>query len=775
MEDEYNTMALDDTVALESPIADMNTEVLSVCESAQNSGDRIEDNYCHEEVVLDSDDEGDDRHEAVDLVNRCFPRNGIISRRGEICLRKRQKVGLGYFRRLDKKVRKHVFLYSDSRLREHLGVMDRVLSTSPDQNTGKEANYGCERAQLNYEESPEVASESHSKALSFVDHFLSVSDLGSCKNIETGTTKRMTSPPSLRSRGSQCLARRVSLARDAGKSTPFDWTGNHIEKDEDSVFGFGGEKSEHLCSIQESDNVNLSGNLFSINLLDANSLKSNEIDKLGSNSGNFTSRENLCLTPEALDIGLDTQIAAEAMEELLHAAPPMFDPCITHQNSESTLLDSSCTVNEKAKQKNVANFEEAFVSWSRKEKRSRCMKISTVHDKNAFRFAAKRAENQIGSFARLPVNKKPMAVKVLENSRNSRNSFDDDVCKIGVRDSIKSKGEETINLDVADRTQSKLNFWTYPKRKRSRGCTVHYSVKSSNQGSPRAAIVDNVEKYPAVNDEKRKRLENLIVYKRRRKVSLERQCGKLDDRKICNVDALNNTKSEISKSPLMKELTRLGYTESLPDFLPKDSRRRRAMEKVCILFSQNLKTSILKHQKKIVARLGFCIASRCLDATHFVTDRFVRTRNMLEAIALGKQVVNHLWLESCEQAGYVIDEKSYILRDEKKEKEIGFNMLASLSRASQHPLLKGRRVLITRNVKPDVDAINSLIKAVGGQVVQSIKSPTTKDKSIPGDLLILSCKEDYTICLPFLEKGASVYDSELLLNGIVTQKLEYER
>lgn len=61
---------------------------------------------------------------------------------------------------------------------------------------------------------------------------------------------------------------------------------------------------------------------------------------------------------------------------------------------------------------------------------------------------------------------------------------------------------------------------------------------------------------------------------------------------------------------------------------------------------------------------------------------------MLEAISLGKHVVTHLWLESCEQAGYNVDEKSYILRDEKKEKEFGFNMPVTLMRASKHPLLK---------------------------------------------------------------------------------------
>ena len=61
---------------------------------------------------------------------------------------------------------------------------------------------------------------------------------------------------------------------------------------------------------------------------------------------------------------------------------------------------------------------------------------------------------------------------------------------------------------------------------------------------------------------------------------------------------------------------------------------------------------------------------------------------MLEAIALGKPVVTHMWLESCGQANCLIDERNYILRDYKKENEFGFCMPVSLARASQHPLLK---------------------------------------------------------------------------------------
>lgn len=91
---------------------------------------------------------------------------------------------------------------------------------------------------------------------------------------------------------------------------------------------------------------------------------------------------------------------------------------------------------------------------------------------------------------------------------------------------------------------------------------------------------------------------------------------------------------------------------------------------------------------QISARLGVSIASSSSEATHFVADHFARTRNMLEAIAHGKHVVTHLWLESCEQASCFIDEKNYILRDPKKEKEIGFSMPVSLARARESPLLQ---------------------------------------------------------------------------------------
>ncbi|KAK9933653.1 hypothetical protein M0R45_020838 [Rubus argutus] len=102
-------------------------------------------------------------------------------------------------------------------------------------------------------------------------------------------------------------------------------------------------------------------------------------------------------------------------------------------------------------------------------------------------------------------------------------------------------------------------------------------------------------------------------------------------------------------------------------------------------------------------------------------------------------------------------------------------MPASLARAFQHPLLENRKVFITPNTKPGKEIISSLVKAVNGQAVERIGRSVLKADQIPDNLLVLSCEEDYEICVPLLEKGAAIYSSELVLNGIVTQKLEFER
>ncbi|KAK7332226.1 hypothetical protein VNO80_28975 [Phaseolus coccineus] len=243
----------------------------------------------------------------------------------------------------------------------------------------------------------------------------------------------------------------------------------------------------------------------------------------------------------------------------------------------------------------------------------------------------------------------------------------------------------------------------------------------------------------------------------------------------CNISRSPSRLLKVSRKELNRELQSL--SDIRPELLTpsKDSRKRRDMTNVRVLYSRHLDEDIIKHQKKILARLGVSVVSSIADATHFIADQFVRTRNMLEAIAFGKLVVTHLWIESCGQANCFIDERNHILRDAKKEKELGFSLPVSLAQAVQHPLLKGRRVLITPSTKPSKEILSNLARAVHGQVVEKVGKSVLKGHTVPDDLLILSCEEDHAFSVPFLEKGVMVYKSELLLNGIVTQKLEYQR
>ncbi|KAH6776961.1 BRCT domain-containing DNA repair protein [Perilla frutescens var. hirtella] len=233
-------------------------------------------------------------------------------------------------------------------------------------------------------------------------------------------------------------------------------------------------------------------------------------------------------------------------------------------------------------------------------------------------------------------------------------------------------------------------------------------------------------------------------------------------------------RKNLSAFSLMREIDNLHTGSPGPNCGMRESRKRKDITAIRVLFSQHLDVDVLKQQKKILARLGGAVSSSMLDATHFVADEFVRTRNMLEAIAFGKPVVTRLWIESCGQASCLIDEKNYILRDAKKEKEFGFCLPVSLARARQHPLLQGQKVFVTPNTKPGKDILANLVKAVHGSPVERLGRSAFKDK-LPDDLLILSCEDDYEACVPFLEKGGAIYSSELLLNGIVKQKLEYER
>ncbi|CDP03558.1 unnamed protein product [Coffea canephora] len=630
-------------------------------------------------------------------------------------------------------------------------------------------------------------------ALDFVDHFLAVNNQYLCEKFENAIADGTNSPPPFTTKGAQTLASRTNLATRARELGMFDWdekqaTERNSDKKQDEKFAMGSPG------------------------------KPSEQDQSATNG------------QDSFEFGFDTQMAAEAMEALICA--PSFnsrEQC-TYQVPKNEIHNSSVNASKDEGLKHSANKKVA--DSGPQINRKRTVKLRSPTSRTEFQ----PSMAPVSSFKRrISANlefdvpkkrrKKRLGIGVCKTIESKSLMSGSD----GLAEVTRTKGPQqprstsgsfgTIDL-------LKLDPWCYPKQKRTHKGVRHQSNGFSNSSTLLTLADDqNKNKYPTENrlsswrncgpllhgqtefgSSPEKNLpgvcesaitsEEMIIMDLDRVKSSELY-GKSDmmgtiwsadcsenirlGAVSADIRASQTTKTDvripgkklISRPSLMKELTRLGYNKSLPNFMPRELRRRR--RNVCVLFSQHLKSNVLNQQKKIMARLGFSIASCCSDATHFVIDGFVRTRNMLEAIAFGKPVVTHLWLESCGQANSFIDEKSYILRDTKKENEIGFSMPASLACARENPLLQGRRVFITPHVKPSIELIQSLVKAVHGKVIKGIGRAARGENFISKELLVLTSKEDYVTCLPLLEKGAAVYDSELLLNGIVIQKLEFER
>ncbi|KAJ0229823.1 hypothetical protein HA466_0313030 [Hirschfeldia incana] len=352
-----------------------------------------------------------------------------------------------------------------------------------------------------------------------------------------------------------------------------------------------------------------------------------------------------------------------------------------------------------------------------------------------------------------PKNKKAKSVPAKACEKNEKLDMPEEVAV----PSTAKRGRELSNKRCKSNLLKQSKVLSYPKRRRS----ARISQDEDNEAGRRSDPVFDTpvkSKAPAKN------------------VSPSKAPSK-NVSPICMGDEYQRLtcKDSRSTSNTTREIRSLTLPLVEPVSETKSTRKRRDLGSTSVLFSQHLDEDVTKHQKKILAKFDISEASSMMEATHFIADNFMRTRNMLEAIASGKPVVTTQWLESIDQVNIYVDEDLYILRDSKKEKEFGFNMGVSLSRARQNPLLKGRRVFITPNTKPGLNTITTLVKAVHGQPVERLGRSVLSEDKVPENLLVLSCEEDRDISIPFLERGAEVYSSELLLNGIVTQKLEYER
>ncbi|KAJ3693981.1 hypothetical protein LUZ60_009461 [Juncus effusus] len=640
----------------------------------------------------------------------------------------------------------------------------------------------CTVPVLSYVKSQEPGILSQANALELVDKLISSNDVGPTQDINNNNNNTHNN---INRANNNIGAKLVKLARKAGSTSParkkqiFDWGdsedeggGEFFKKNKDLLIEKsrggkmktvplkGGErkKAKDLCLGMSDSRVVLSkreracGEKKKKKLFDERENNGEVLER--ENDGNVLERENG-------EVGPDTQMAVEAIQELVHGSSG--GPCPS-----------------KGRERKEESRGER-VSDSRRKTRSATAKVAQETTERA-RTRSGKSVLQEGKIAksekkRKEVSKDSPVAKLSDRSQNSKK-------KQG------NSGKSMVDLHRITRSCSKVtdlsgqnvitpdNLGQITKCKKKR---TSYTISPSNSEKKKRVFIRSATELLA----KAKR-QKRVYSSNTEELILPDKGNDKNAAKISTPSRVINEKSPVfspqksarktlSRSSVCRELLGLERTEKQAVKKWKDLRVRKDLTGARVLFSNHLDDNVIKQQKKILGRLGVVEASTISEATHFIADKFVRTRNMLEAIAMGKYVVIPAWLERCNLSNQYVDEKSFVLRDLKKEKEIGFCMTSSIAVASDSPLLKGKRVVVTRNVKPSQEVVTSLVLASGGQPMERIGRSLTKEEKVPDDVLVISCEEDYETCIPLLEKGGGIFSSELVLNGIIIQKLEFER
>ncbi|XP_026456575.1 uncharacterized protein LOC113357412 isoform X2 [Papaver somniferum] len=773
-------------------------------------------------------------------------------------------------------------------------------STDGAQDTTLSIDFNHQLAGLSYLDSEEPGEWTQNNALDIVDKFLSVNDLKMSQEAVPEKASNENNFSVSRTKDTLELAKRINIRSPTRDVSIFDW--RDIPEDEEAgISSFKSKKKDRSSSCKKKkEGLSLGKRMTGVARSDSSLLlddpkgvsKGIETSELEINNSFEFGKQLDAVIQEKLpevtginndamdmyDVGFDTQMAAQAMQDLLCGHPAGHDSDNSHQLTEKTIVRSprgdpqikSCLKHDLVHKKHRSTDTDAAIRQDKKMKIAEaksCKEITsrtisvklrgkprkpasgekrkaTNNLKREGAYSGTKSkksadsrktvvEQEVGTFTPIACRtRRSRTAKPLEGLNLSTNServksqlpnikeqSQQNNRDLGgfheVSDCRRSRGScsnvavhlnRDCNLDDQPNvTTEEINFGFIPRRKRSK-CRVRGSFNSemkNDTGSMGKKFGETMAGKNLCESGLAGGTVNCsitvvngnLVPKVLGKAKSSGDCGKVtevfissnENAEQCNtLDVASpvftqyycrkkSRKKSLRRPLLAEELTRLDSIEASPNPVVKDLRKRRDTASVRVLFSNHLDEDIIKHQQKISRRLGIYVASSSSEATHFVADQFARTRNMLEAIAHGKHVVTHLWLESCEQAGCLIDEKNYILRDPKKEKEIGFSMPVTLARARKSPLLQDKQVFITPNVKPSKQLVSDLAKAVHGQIVEEMGKFAKNNNKIPDDLLVFSCEEDHRICMPLVKKGAAIYSSEILLTGIIVQKLEYGR
>ncbi|GAA5844402.1 hypothetical protein JCM9279_006288 [Rhodotorula babjevae] len=145
---------------------------------------------------------------------------------------------------------------------------------------------------------------------------------------------------------------------------------------------------------------------------------------------------------------------------------------------------------------------------------------------------------------------------------------------------------------------------------------------------------------------------------------------------------------------------------------------------------------------KALKSLGATWTDRPAEATHLVVKGISRTEKFLCCLPFAPKIVDKRWIDACLSANKLVDEAPYLLKDKKKEAEIGDTLEAILGRARKGKLFGGRSVYVTRGVQPDCATMQRILQAAGAVVHVKDLSRMLKKIADDPDALVVSAPTD---------------------------------
>ncbi|XP_054983823.1 mediator of DNA damage checkpoint protein 1 isoform X2 [Sorex araneus] len=175
-----------------------------------------------------------------------------------------------------------------------------------------------------------------------------------------------------------------------------------------------------------------------------------------------------------------------------------------------------------------------------------------------------------------------------------------------------------------------------------------------------------------------------------------------------------------------------------------------------------------EHAKRALLDLGGSLANSVAEASYLVTDRIRRTVKFLCALGRGIPILSLDWLYQSYKARRFLPPDDYVVMDPEHEKNFGFSLKESLSRAQERRLLEGYEIHVTPGVQPPPAEMGEIISCCGGTLL------TSMPRAYKPQRVVITCSQDFHRCSVPFRVGLPILSPEFLLTGVLKQEAKPE-